>query len=84
MRAPQDDALYLADEDHAVLRRIPLPVDVSAPPVAIAMPGRPAQVLALDGRVLVTIRDPGLLLVMRPDPTAGLVEVARVPLPADA
>ncbi|WP_437970090.1 hypothetical protein WMF04_12665 [Sorangium sp. So ce260] len=84
VRAPQDDALYLADEDHAVLRRIPLPVDVSAPPIAIAMPGRPAQVLALEGRVLVTIRDPGLLLVMRPDPTAGLVEVARVPLPADA
>ncbi|WP_437926561.1 hypothetical protein WMF37_47420 [Sorangium sp. So ce291] len=84
MRAPQDDALYLADEDHAVLRRIPLPVDVSAPPVAIALPGRPAQVLALGDRVLVTIRDPGLLLVMRPDPTAGLVEAARVPLPADA
>ncbi|WP_437656943.1 hypothetical protein [Sorangium sp. So ce1182] len=84
VRAPQDDALYLADEDHAVLRRIPLPVDVSAPPTAIALPGRPAQVLALVDRVLVTIRDPGLLLVMRPDPTAGLVEAARVPLPADA
>ncbi|WP_437504927.1 hypothetical protein [Sorangium sp. So ce1099] len=84
VRAPQDDALYLADEDHAVLRRIPLPVDVSAPPTAIALPGRPAQVLALHDRVLVTIRDPGLLLVMRPDPTAGLVEAARVPLPADA
>ncbi|WP_437730604.1 hypothetical protein [Sorangium sp. So ce1335] len=84
VRAPQGDALYLADEDHAVLRRIPLPVDVSTPPVAIAMPGRPAQVLALDDRVLVTIRDPGLLLVMRPDATAGLVEVARVPLPGDA
>ncbi|WP_437754839.1 hypothetical protein [Sorangium sp. So ce1389] len=84
VRAPQDDALYVADEDHAVLRRIPLPVDVSAPPTAIALPGRPAQVLALGDRVLVTIRDPGLLLVMRPDPTAGLVEAARVPLPADA
>ncbi|WP_437986104.1 hypothetical protein [Sorangium sp. So ce117] len=83
-RAPQDDALYLADEDHAVLRRIPLPVDVSTPPVEIAMPGRPAQVLALADRVLVTIRDPGLLLVLRPDPAAGLVEAARVPLPADA
>ncbi|WP_438014262.1 hypothetical protein WMF18_25495 [Sorangium sp. So ce315] len=84
VRAPQNDALYLADEDHAVLRRIPLPVDVSTPPTAIPMPGRPAQVLALDDRVLVTIRDPGLLLVLRPDATAGLVEVARVPLPADA
>ncbi|KYF67711.1 hypothetical protein BE15_00430 [Sorangium cellulosum] len=83
-RSPQGDALYLADEDHAVVRRIPLPVDVSTPPIAVSVPGRPAQVLALDGRVLVTIRDPGLLLVLRPDPTAGLVEVARVPLPADA
>ncbi|WP_437592778.1 hypothetical protein [Sorangium sp. So ce1000] len=84
VRAPQDDALYLADEDHAVLRRIPLPVDVSTPPVEISLPGRPAQVLALADRVLVTIRDPGLLLILRPDPAAGLVESARVPLPADA
>ncbi|WP_129574693.1 MULTISPECIES: hypothetical protein [Sorangium] len=83
VRAPRGDALYLADEDHRVVRRIPLPVDVSTPPVAISMPGRPAQVLALDDRVLVTIRDPGLLLVMRPDPTAGLLEIARVSLPAD-
>jgi hypothetical protein len=83
-RAAEDDALYLADEDHRVLWRIPLPVDVATPPVAIQAPGAPAQVLALAGRVLVTIRDPGLLLVMQPDPALGLVEVARVPLPDDA
>jgi cytochrome c peroxidase len=38
----------------------------------------------MDGRVLVTIRDPGLLLLMRPDPSRGLVEEARVDLPPDA
>lgn len=48
------------------------------------MPGRPAQVLALGDVVLVTIREPGLLLKMKPDATAGLVEVARAELPADA
>jgi DNA-binding beta-propeller fold protein YncE/mono/diheme cytochrome c family protein len=41
-------------------------------------------VLALDGSVLVTIRDPGLLLVMKPDANAGLVETARIALPVDA
>lgn len=82
-RDPDEKALYLADEDHGVVRCIALPVDVNRPPVAVKVPGPPAQVLAMDGRVLVTIRDPGLLLVMRPDPSAGLVEVARVALPGD-
>lgn len=50
----------------------------------IAMPGAPAQVLPLDGRVLVTIRDPGLLLVMKESPEGKLTEEARVTLPADA
>jgi hypothetical protein len=53
--------------------------------IVFTVPGAPAQVLALgDGRVLVTIRDPGLLLVLRPDAAAGLAEEARVALPADA
>ena len=111
-RSPTDDALYVADEDHGVVRRIPLPFDPAAAIVDVPMPGLPAQVLALDDRVLVTVRSeggkpaaappvadagpakpdrepvsatgPGLLLIMRPDPAAGLVEVARVVLPADA
>jgi DNA-binding beta-propeller fold protein YncE len=83
VRAPRGDALYLADEDHALLRRIPLPIDEHSPPRAYALPGRPAQVLALGDRVLVSVRDPGLLLVFRS--SAGeLAEEARVPLPADA
>lgn len=83
-RSARDDLLYVADEDHSVLRVVPLPLDRDRPGAAVALPGRPAQVLPLDGRVLATIRDPGLLLVLRPDPAAGLVEAARVALPADA
>lgn len=84
-RVPADDALYVADEDHGVVRRVALPLDPNAPSILeIPMPGPPAQVLALDGRVLVTVRDPGLLLIMRVDAEKGLVETARVALPADA
>jgi DNA-binding beta-propeller fold protein YncE len=83
-RGVSEQVLYLADEDHGVLRRIPLPVDVNTPPSEVRMPGPPAQVLALDGLVLATVRDPGLLVISRPDRDAGLVEIARVPLPADA
>jgi DNA-binding beta-propeller fold protein YncE len=83
VRAPDAAALYLADEDHAVVRRIPLPIDEAAPPRAFPMPGRPAQVLAVDHRVLVTVRDPGLLLVLR-ESAGELVEEGRVALPADA
>ena len=59
VRAATDDALYVADEDHGVVRRIPLPFDPAAPVGAIAMPGLPAQVLALADRVLVTVRSEG-------------------------
>ncbi len=61
-----------------------LPPPPNARQEEIAMPGAPAQVLALDGYVLVTIRDPGLLLVLAEEPGNKLKEEARVPLPADA
>lgn len=89
-RSAREDALYVADEDHGVVRVVPLPLDPARPGTGVPAPGRPAQVLALggrggdDARVLVTVRDPGLLLIFRPDPAGGLVEVGRVPLPADA
>jgi cytochrome c peroxidase/DNA-binding beta-propeller fold protein YncE len=83
-RGAGEQALYVADEDHRAVRRVPLPLRSDAAAKAIELPGAPAQVLPLDGRVLVTVRDPGLLLIMKPDPAAGLVEAARVPLPADA
>ena len=84
-RAPDEDVLYVADEDHKVVRRVPLPLDAQRA-VAVPMPGAPAQVLALPGRVLVTVRDPGLLLILEPDKTdpSTLVQAAKVALPADA
>ena len=84
-RDPDDHALYVADEDHAALRIVPLPFG-SAPADAIDLPGRPAQVLALDDRLLVTIRDPGLLLSLVPDPDvpSGMSIAQRIALPGDA
>ncbi|WP_437291892.1 hypothetical protein [Sorangium sp. So ce406] len=89
-RAAREDALYVADEDHGVVRVVPLPLAPARPGAGVPAPGRPAQVLALgerggsEARVLATVRDPGLLLILRPDAAAGLVEVGRVALPADA
>ncbi|MEO5725386.1 MAG: hypothetical protein ABI134_08110, partial [Byssovorax sp.] len=93
VRAAGEAALWIADEDHRVLRKIPLPIpaDSAALPAPIELPGAPAQVLALADRVLVTIRSvpedltkpnpithpPGLLLIMKPDAQKGLVEAAR-------
>ncbi len=82
-RAPDEKLLYLADEDRSALRRIPLPVDVRTPPTSIPLPGRPAQVLALPDRILVTLRDPGMLLELVEE-RGELVERARVELPDDA
>ncbi|MDI1434022.1 c-type cytochrome [Polyangium sorediatum] len=83
-RSPAEDILYVADEDGSALHLVELPFDKEKPARTVPLPGRPAQIVARDGEVLVTIRDPGLLLVMRPDPAAGLVESARIALPADA
>jgi cytochrome c peroxidase len=83
-RGAGEPFVYVADEDHGVVRRVPLPLRPEAAAKAVEMPGAPAQVLALDGRILVTVRDPGLLVIMKPDDAAGLVETGRVALPADA
>jgi len=104
VRSRSEPALYLADEDHSVLRRIPLGPALTSPPplappgggvapatepafvdageVSVDLPGKPAQLLALGDRVLCTIRDPGMLLVL----SAGEhpEEIGRVALPADA
>jgi cytochrome c peroxidase len=83
-RGVSEEALYIADEDHGVLRRVPLPLSQDATGTAETLPGPPAQVVTLSKRVLATIRDPGLLVVLRADPGAPLVEISRVKLPADA
>jgi cytochrome c peroxidase len=82
--AAAGDALWLADEDRGLLRRVALPL--AQPPGVrdLALPGAPAQVVAFDDRVLVTVRDPGMLVVLRVAPGGELVEAARIALPADA
>ena len=96
VRAEGEDALYLADEDQKRVRRIALVPELKTPPPVgdkatsvdliatethVETPGRPAQVLSLGDRVLVTVRDPGLLLVLR---AGSLAEIGRVSLPDDA
>ncbi|MEZ4298548.1 MAG: hypothetical protein R3B70_26590 [Polyangiaceae bacterium] len=83
-RSPTAEALFVADEDHGALRRVSLPLSAQSAVAETKLPGAPAQVIALGDRVLVTVRDPGLLLVMRPDDKGAMVEEARVPLAADA
>jgi hypothetical protein len=78
-----EERVIVASEELKSLRIISLVGDPHVRPVP--MPGAPANLLVLpDDRVLATIRDPGLLLVLRPDAEAGLVEVARIPVAADA
>jgi cytochrome c peroxidase len=84
VRSPVEDALYVADEDHAMLRRIPIPFSSEEPTTDVELPGPPGAVLALAGKILVTIRDPGLLLVLERDSAGQIREVARVALPDDA
>lgn len=99
-RSPTAPVLYVADEDHNVLRRVALTDALTRPPpladppavaainaeeTSIPMPGRPAQVVALADTILVTVRDPGQLVVLGVDkPDAAPREIARVALPADA
>jgi YVTN family beta-propeller protein len=88
VRAPQDDVLFVADEDHGALRIVPLPVEDDTKVTTVSLPGRPAQVIASRDRVLVTVRDlpegGGGLVVLQREGSLGLKEIARVTLPADA
>ena len=83
-RDPSGSALWVADEDQATLRRLPLPLsdDVSAQ-AALQLPGPVAQVLPLPDGVLATVREPGLLVKVR-WADGKLAETARAELPADA
>lgn len=87
-RAPQDDVLFVADEDHRALRVLPLPLSDETKATTISVPGRPAQVIASRNRVLVTVRDmpdgAGALVVLQRDGLVGLNEINRIALPTDA
>jgi DNA-binding beta-propeller fold protein YncE/mono/diheme cytochrome c family protein len=86
-RSPESDALYIADEDHQVVRSISLPAEVKPTRAELALPGAPAQVVAVRDHLLVTVRQigqgGGALLVLE---RKGLVlkEIGRVDLPVDA
>ncbi len=76
--------LFVADEDHAALRKLPLPLPTEDGHVeSLELPGRPAQVLALRGRALVTLRDPGKLLLVATGGSAMTI-ASSVDVPADA
>jgi mono/diheme cytochrome c family protein len=87
-RAPQDDVLFVADEDHQAIRVLPLPLAEDTKVTTISVPGHPAQIIASRDRVLVTLRDTpeggGALLILKRDGTVGLNEIARIALPTDS
>jgi DNA-binding beta-propeller fold protein YncE len=86
-RAPESDALYVADEDHGVVRAIALPAEIKPKHADFKAPGAPAQVLAIGDRLLVTVRQvgqgAGALLVLERH-GLDLKEASRVELPVDA
>ncbi len=82
-RSFEGNALYVADEDHDVVRRVALPLDDQTPPDVLPMPGHPTSVLTLRDRVVVAVRDPGFVVSLVETP-AGLLEIGRTAVPADA
>jgi DNA-binding beta-propeller fold protein YncE len=62
-RSPDGKSLYVADELNSKLHRVALPLSETSAFESIELPGPPAQVVVTDSRVLVTIRNPGLLWV---------------------
>lgn len=91
-RSPEEDALFVADEDTSAIQALALPLGETPDVKTMALPGRPAAVVVSGRRVLVTIRrvedDPearGALLVFEREAAGlGLREVGRVPLAPDA
>jgi mono/diheme cytochrome c family protein len=86
-RSPGGGRLYVADEPNESLYVTRESSTLNAPQLAslrVPLPGRPAQIVAFGQHVLVTIRQPGMLLSFRADATAGLVEEHRVALADDA
>lgn len=88
LRAPQDDVLFVADEDHRAIQIVPFPINENSVATTISLPGRPAQVIASRDRVFVTIREMpeggGGVLFFQRDGKLGLKETARVTIATDA
>ncbi len=78
------EQLYVADEDRSALHAVTLArFGAAEAQRTVPLPGRPASLVAHGGELLVTIRDPGMLLRLRDDGRA-IREVARTALPDDA
>jgi mono/diheme cytochrome c family protein len=75
--------LWVADEARAVLWRLALPLHKDSRARRFELPGPPAQLIALTDGVLVTVRQPSLLLRLRWDGQT-LKEVWRTELADDA
>jgi mono/diheme cytochrome c family protein len=86
-RAFDGQRVFVADEDHKAVRVVAVPIanaaDGAKAGKVIDLPGPAGNVLALADVVLVTVRDPGLLLAFS-EHAGAFVETARVALPADA
>jgi DNA-binding beta-propeller fold protein YncE len=79
--------VFVADEDHKAVRVVPVPLsagpDAARSVRVIDLPGPAGNVLALADGLLVTVREPGLLVAFS-EREGAFVETARVSLPADA
>lgn len=79
--------LVVADEDHSALKVLDLPLTGESKPRTLDVPGPPAQLVMLPGRLLVTIRNPSALIAFdvgeSADPTTWK-EAFRTELPNDA
>lgn len=62
-RSPDGEVLYVADEVHAQLHRMTLPLAEDSPFDSLPLPGPPAQVVVTHDRIFATIRNPALLWV---------------------
>jgi len=79
--------LAIADEDHSVLRIVAMPMTADSEVHSIALAGRPAQLIATPKRLLLTIREPSLLVgiaIGTVDDPSSWKEQLRVQLPNDA
>lgn len=83
-RSSNGKALYVADEDVALVRKIPLPLAATEQGTTLSVGGPPAQVVAIPTGLLVTVRDPGALVWLKESDDGTLAEEARVALPGDA
>ncbi|MBK9259379.1 MAG: hypothetical protein IPM54_06030 [Polyangiaceae bacterium] len=87
-RAPDDDVLFVADEDHRAIHVVPFPIAENTVVTTVPLPGRPAQMVASGDRVFVTIREMpeggGGVIFLRRKGKVGLEETARVTIAADA